>query len=150
MEPYTKPYSDTVRLTATGCVHREPPNVGLTLSSIEAPIVRNLGTTPILKKNALGVKRPFSEQLSEFRGILGAILGMALNESRPNLCENPILGATLGATLRIGWTPKFQPKFSERYFQNWGGSRAPEIENRTTPRIAGQESPEIPRQGAQN
>ena len=39
---------------------------------------RNLGTTPILKKNALGVKRPFSEQLSEFRGILGAILGMAL------------------------------------------------------------------------
>ena len=40
-------------------------------------ILRNLGTTPILK-NALGVKRPFSEQLSEFRGILGAILGMAL------------------------------------------------------------------------
>ena len=33
---------------------------------------------PILKKNALGVKRPFSEQLSEFRGILGATLGMAL------------------------------------------------------------------------
>ena len=30
--------------------------------------------------------------------------------SRPNLCENPILGATLGATLRIGWTPKFQPE----------------------------------------
>ena len=30
------------------------------------------------QKNALGVKRPFSEQRSEFRGILGAILGMAL------------------------------------------------------------------------
>ena len=25
--------------------------------------------------------------------------------SRPKLCENPILGATLGATLGIGWTP---------------------------------------------
>ena len=40
--------------------------------------LRNLGTTPILKKNALGVNKSFSEQLSEFRGILGAILGMAL------------------------------------------------------------------------
>ena len=39
---------------------------------------RNLGTTPILKKKALRVTRPFSEQLSEFQGILGAILGMAL------------------------------------------------------------------------
>ena len=42
------------------------------------PFVLWVGTTPILKKNALGVKRPFSEQLSEFRAILGAILGMAL------------------------------------------------------------------------
>ena len=33
---------------------------------------------PNFEKNALGVKRPFSEQVSEFRGILGAILGMAL------------------------------------------------------------------------
>ena len=49
--------------------------------TIEKQAVRNLGTTPILKKNALGVKRPFSEQLSEFRGILGAILGMALTTS---------------------------------------------------------------------
>ena len=40
--------------------------------------IRNLGTTPNFEKSALGVKRPFSEQLSEFRGILGAILGMAL------------------------------------------------------------------------
>ena len=30
------------------------------------------------KRKALGAKRPFSEQLSEFRGILGATLGMAL------------------------------------------------------------------------
>ena len=36
------------------------------------------GNHPNFEKNALGVKRPFSEQLSEFRGILGAILGMAL------------------------------------------------------------------------
>ena len=37
----------------------------------------------------------FSEQLSEWL-------------SRPLLCENPILGATLGATLGIGWTLKTQ------------------------------------------
>ena len=80
-------------------------------------LLRSLGTTPILKK-ALGVKKAilgatlgansrnsgvFSEQLSEWH-------------SQPNLCENPILGATLGATLGIGWTPKFQPEFSERFF----------------------------------
>ena len=78
--------------------------------------VRNLATTPILKKNSIGVKRPFSEQLSEWH-------------TRPNLCENPILGANLGATLRIGWTPKFQPKFSKHFFdfQTYlGGPRAPE------------------------
>ena len=50
----------------------------------------------------------FSEQFSEWL-------------SRPNLCENPVLGETLGATLGIGWTPKFQPNFSELFFQNWGG-----------------------------
>ena len=37
----------------------------------------------------------FSEQFSEWL-------------SRPNLCENPILGATLGATLGIGCAPKFR------------------------------------------
>ena len=36
------------------------------------------GNHPDFEKKALGVKRPFSEQLSEFRDILGAILGMAL------------------------------------------------------------------------
>ena len=35
-------------------------------------------TLQFWKKNSLGVKRPFSEQLSEFRGFLGAILGMAV------------------------------------------------------------------------
>ena len=38
----------------------------------------------------------------EFQDILGATLGMHL---QPNSCENPILGATLGATLGISWTP---------------------------------------------
>ena len=36
------------------------------------------GNHPNFEKNALGVRRPFSEQLSEFRGMLGATLGMAL------------------------------------------------------------------------
>ena len=85
--------------------------------------IRNLGTTPILKKTLSEWKGhsrsnsrnsgAFSEQFSEWR-------------SRPNLYENAILGATLGATLGIGLTPKFQPKFSERFFQIWGGSRAPD------------------------
>ena len=39
---------------------------------------RKPGNHPNFEKNALGVKRPFSEQFSEFRGILGATLGMAL------------------------------------------------------------------------
>ena len=77
-------------------------------------LFRNLGTTPILKKRLSERKDhcrsnsrnpgAFSEQFSEWR-------------SRPDLCENPILGATLGATLGIGWTPKFQPKLSERFFK---------------------------------
>ena len=41
-------------------------------------VVQKPGNHPSFEKNALGVKRPFSEQLSEFRGILGATLGMAL------------------------------------------------------------------------
>ena len=41
-------------------------------------VIQKPGNHPNFEKNALGVKRPFSEQLSEFRGILGAILGMAL------------------------------------------------------------------------
>ena len=40
--------------------------------------IQKPGNHPNFEKHALGVKRPFSEQLSEFRGILGAILGMAL------------------------------------------------------------------------
>ena len=40
--------------------------------------------------------------------------------SRPKLCENPILGATLGVTLGIGWTPTFQPKLSELFFSKLG------------------------------
>ena len=41
-------------------------------------VIQKPGNHPNFEKNALGLKRPFSEQLSEFRGILGAILGMAL------------------------------------------------------------------------
>ena len=36
--------------------------------------LRSLGTTPIFKRNALGVESPCSEQLSELWGILRAIL----------------------------------------------------------------------------
>ena len=83
--------------------------------------------------------------LGEFRGILGAalgirnsilgirnsILGMAsydLINTKPT-----ILGATLGAIPGIAANPHeictFGPAFSERFFRNWGGPRAPDFEN---------------------
>ena len=46
-----------------------------------------MGTTRILKKTLSEWKGPFSEQLSEFRGILGAILGMALTTSFMSTCS---------------------------------------------------------------
>ena len=46
----------------------------------------------------------FSEQFSEWH-------------SRPSLCENPILGATLGAILGIGWTPNFSPNSRSVFFK---------------------------------
>ena len=68
------------------------------------------------------------------KAILGATLGIP-GYSRSNsrngshdliYVKTLFLGATLGATLGLGWTPKFQAKFSERFFQNWGGPRAPD------------------------
>ena len=67
-----------------------------------------------MDKKTLGAKRPlgansrnsraFSEQLSELH-------------SQPKSHEYPILGAILGATPGIGWTPKFQPRSSECSFE---------------------------------
>ena len=80
--------------------------------------------------------------LGEFRGILGAALGIGnsilgirnsilgmvshdLTNTKPT-----ILGATLGAIPGIAANPperfSFAPAFSERFFKNWGGPRAPE------------------------
>ena len=46
-----------------------------------------------------------------------------------------ILGATLGAIPGIAANPperfSFAPAFSERFFKNWGGPRAPEILSET-------------------
>ena len=83
-----------------------PPNAEYCFAStVSKEKFRNLGTTQFWKKRLSEWKGhsrsnsrnsgAFSEQFSEWR-------------SRPNLCENgfnPILGATLGATLGIGWTP---------------------------------------------
>ena len=86
--------------------------------------------------------------LGEFRGILGAalgignsilgirnsILGMAshdLSNTKPT-----ILGATLGAIPGIAANPperfSFAPAFSERFFKNWGGPRAPDFRHYST------------------
>ena len=66
-----------------------------------------------------------SEQLSEFQSILGATLRSALTT---RACDTPILGAILGVTHEIGHKPN-HPKFSERFFEDWGGPRAPEVTN---------------------
>ena len=81
--------------------------------------------------------------LGEFRGILGAALGIGnsilgirnsiLGMASHDLINTKptILGATLGAIPGIAANPperfSFAPAFSERFFKNWGGPRAPEI-----------------------
>ena len=80
--------------------------------------------------------------LGEFRGILGAALGIGnsilgirnsiLGMASHDLINTKptILGATLGAIPGIAANPperfSFAPAFSERFFKNWGGLRAPE------------------------
>ena len=77
--------------------------------------------------------------LGEFRGILGAALGignsiLGIQKSILGIAShdliNTILGATLGAIPGIAANPperfSFAPAFSERFFKNWGGPRAPE------------------------
>ena len=108
--------------------------------------------TPIENSEAWGPpqfqeKRSRSEKailgaLGEFRGILGAALGIGnsilgirnsiLGMASHDLINTKptILGATLGAIPRIAAHPperfSFAPAFSERFFKNWGGPRAPE------------------------
>ena len=104
---------------------------------------RRLRTTPISGKRCRSEKAILGA-LGEFRGILGAALGIqelhsrnAKFHSRNGISrleqyEKPqILGATPGAIPGIDWNPNerfsFAPSFSERFFfQNWGGPRAPE------------------------
>ena len=80
--------------------------------------------------------------LGEFRGILGAALGIGnsilgirnsiLGMASHDLINTKptILGATLGAIPGIAADPperfSFAPAFSERFFKNWGGPRAPD------------------------
>ena len=123
-----------------------------TLSNVaipEAPVQKNGFLT---KSEAWGPpqfqeKRSRSERailgaLGEFRGILGAALGIGnsilgirnsiLGMASHDLINTKptILGATLGAIPGIAANPperfSFAPAFSERFFKNWGGPRAPE------------------------
>ena len=85
-------------------------------------------------------KRPRSKKailgaLGEFRGILGAALGIRnsiLRMASHDLINTKtnILGATPGAIPGIDGNPherfSFAPAFSERFVKNWGGPRAPE------------------------
>ena len=85
--------------------------------------------------------------LGEFRGILGAALGIGnsilgirnsiLGMASHDLINTKptILGATLGAIPGIAANPperfSFAPAFSERFFKNWGGPRAPELQTKS-------------------
>ena len=80
--------------------------------------------------------------LGEFRGILGAALGirnsilgiqnsiLGMTSHDLSNTKTKILGATPGAIPGIDGNPherfSFAPAFSERFFKNWGGPRAPD------------------------
>ena len=105
-------------------------------------LLRSLGTTPISGKRSRSEKAILGA-LGEFRGILGAALGIGnsilgirnsiLGMASHDLINTKptILGATLGAIPAIAANPpeifSFAPAFSERFFKNWGGPRAPKL-----------------------
>ena len=79
------------------------------------------GNHPNLKKEEETLsewKRPFSEQLSEFQGILGAILGMGLR--RPNLCENPYSRGNSRSDSRNWLDAKISAQILGAFFSKFG------------------------------
>ena len=94
-------------------------------------------------------KRAILGALGEFRGVLGAALGIGnsilgirnsiLGMASHDLINTKptILGATPGAIPGIAANPperfSFAPAFSERFFKNWGGPRAPESYSKLLP-----------------
>ena len=85
------------------------PNRKIAITAISNRNNQKPGDHPNFRKNALGVKRPFSELSGEFQGILGAALGPFLECKIPlgmashdlSNTKTTILGATPGAILRI-------------------------------------------------
>ena len=94
------------------------------------------GEYPSFKKNALGVKRPFSE-LSESSGVFSEQLSEyeipfseyeipRLEQHENHNSRNNSRGAIPGIHGNPHERASFSPAFSERFFKNWGGPRAPE------------------------
>ena len=115
---------------------------GRTFGSVDEThilVVQKPGDHPNLRKNALGVKRPFSE-LSESSGVFSESLAefeipfseyvdttfYSRNTASHDLSntKTKILGATPGAIPGIDGNPhercSFAPAFSERFFQELG------------------------------
>ena len=106
-------------------------------------VFRSLGTTPISGKKPSRSEKAILGALGEFRGILGAALGiqkliLGMQNSILRMASHDlsntkttILGATLGAIPGIDGNPherlSFDTAFSEHFFNNWGGPRAPEF-----------------------
>ena len=116
----------------------------------ESRLFQKPGNHHIFRKNALGVKRPFSE-LWESSGVFSEQLLESRNwfsewkipfsEWHLTTCatqKTTILGATLGATSRSDGNPheafSFAPAFSEHFCKNWGGPRAPDYFIRRNPK----------------
>ena len=102
------------------CRVQEPPQFQEKRSRSEKAILGALGEFRGILGAALGIR-------NSILGIRNSILGMAsydLSNTKPT-----ILGATPGAIPGIDGNPheifSFAHAFSERFFKNWGGPRAP-------------------------
>ena len=113
------------------------------------PICKDFALCRVVSSEAWGQpqfqeKRSRSEKailgaLGEFRGILGAALGignsiLGIRNSILGMASHDLINTKptiLGAIPGIAANPperfSFAPAFSERFFKNWGGPRAPDF-----------------------
>ena len=99
----------------------EPPQFQEKRSRSEKAILGALGEFRGILGAALGIR-------NSILGIRNSILGMAFHDLSNT--KTKILGATPGAIPGNDGNPHerfpFAPAFSERFFKNWGGPRAPD------------------------
>ena len=106
----------------------EPPQFPEKRSRSEKAILGALGEFRGILGAALGIRISILGIRDSILGIRNSILGMASHDLSNTKAK--IFGATPGAIPGIDGDPHerflFAPAFSERFFKNWGGPRAPE------------------------